>query len=105
MKGRRWTALFYGGNMNLRLKIVIIYLLAVNAVTLVLYGADKSRAKRGKWRISEKTLLLGGVIGGMLGGLAGMKLFHHKTKHLYFYAVNILSLLLWIAVCVGFFVL
>ena len=50
-------------------------------VTFVLYGADKSKAKKGKWRIPEKTLLLFAACFGGLGAFLGMKIFRHKTKH------------------------
>lgn len=44
-------------------------------------GMDKSKAKRGKWRISEKTLMMIAFIGGSCGMLLGMHYFRHKTKH------------------------
>ena len=50
-----------------------------------------------KWRISEKTLLLTGFLGGAAGALLGMRFFRHKTKHWYFWAVNLLGLVLHIA--------
>ena len=60
---------------------IICYLLAVNIVTFLLYGIDKYKAKKGKWRISEATLLTMAAIGGSIGALAGMRLWHHKTMH------------------------
>ena len=57
------------------------YLLAVNIVTFFLYGIDKYKAKKGKWRISEATLLTMAAIGGSIGAWAGMRLWHHKTMH------------------------
>ena len=66
------------------MKILLLYLLAVNAVTFVLYGIDKRRAQRGAWRIPEKTLLILPLLGGSVGGILGMRLFRHKTKHWYF---------------------
>ena len=57
------------------------YLLAINALSFLLYGLDKYKAKKGKWRISEATLLLMAVIGGSIGAWAGMLLWHHKTMH------------------------
>ena len=60
------------------------YLAAVNLAAFALMGLDKRRARRGDWRISEKTLFLPAVLGGALGGLLGMRVFHHKTKHWYF---------------------
>ncbi len=64
--------------------IVFIYLTAVNIVGFAAMGIDKSKAKRGAWRISEKMLFLFSIIGGSLGTWAGMYMFRHKTKHWYF---------------------
>lgn len=63
------------------MKYVIIYLLIINVITFLLYGLDKWRAKKDKWRVPEKTLLLMAAIGGSIGAFAGMKVFRHKTKH------------------------
>ena len=60
---------------------IICYLLAVNIVTFLLYGIDKYKAKKNKWRISEATLLLMAVIGGSIGAWVGMRIWHHKTMH------------------------
>ena len=84
-------------------KIVLIYLAFVvvcSLITFVAYGIDKSKAKRDKRRISEKTLLIMSIIGGGIGGLLGMLKFRHKTKgeHWYFYAVNILGIIINVAV-------
>lgn len=56
-------------------------LLALNLLAFCLMGIDKRRAVRGRWRIPERTLLLSCACFGALGGLAGMRLFHHKTRH------------------------
>ncbi len=61
-----------------------LYLVAVNLAAFVLMGADKRRAKRGAWRISERALFLPALLGGALGGTLGMRAFRHKTKHWYF---------------------
>ena len=61
-----------------------VWLVVINAATFAVYGADKSRAKKGRWRIPEKTLLLLPLLGGSVGGLLGMAVFHHKTRHWYF---------------------
>ena len=72
----------------------LIYLLAVNAVTFIVYGIDKYKAKHAKWRISEATLLLLAVIGGSIGAWCGMKVWHHKTMHKKFkYGVPVILLL------------
>ena len=57
------------------------YLLAINALSFILFGLDKYKAKKGKWRISEATLLMMAVIGGSIGAWTGMRLWHHKTMH------------------------
>ena len=60
---------------------VLYYLFGVNILTFLVYGIDKSKAKRKAWRISECTLLMLAVIGGSVGALFAMRLFHHKTLH------------------------
>lgn len=57
------------------------YLIAINTITFLVYGLDKLKAKKGKWRIPESTLLLLAIIGGSIGAWFGMKVWHHKTKH------------------------
>ena len=67
------------------------YIIILSLVTFIAYGADKRKAKKGKWRISEKTLLSLSFLGGAVGGILAMKKFHHKTKHWYFTVVNVLG--------------
>ena len=57
------------------------YLVFINILTFLLYGIDKRKARRGKWRIPEETLIWLAVVGGSMGALLGMYLFRHKTKH------------------------
>ena len=64
----------------------------MSLIALILYKADKVKAEKGKWRTKEATLLGFGFFGGALGALAGMKLFRHKTKHWYFWVVNVAGL-------------
>ena len=61
--------------------IVLIYLAVINIVTFFLYGIDKWKAKRTKWRVPESTLLWWAAFGGSIGALLGMKTWHHKTLH------------------------
>ena len=73
---------------------IICYLLAVNIVTFILYGIDKYKAKKGKRRISEATLLTMAAIGGSIGAWAGMRLWHHKTMHKKFkYGIPVIIIL------------
>ena len=63
------------------LHLVLLYLVIINVVTFFLYGIDKYKAKRSKWRIPEATLLGLAIIGGSIGAWFGMKVWHHKTMH------------------------
>ena len=70
------------------------YLLAINAVAFIMYGIDKYKAKKAKWRISEATLLLLAVLGGSIGAWMGMKVWHHKTMHKKFkYGIPVILLI------------
>ena len=62
------------------MRYVMYYLITINIIAWITYGLDKWKAKTGKWRIPERTLLFLALIGGSAGALAGMFLFHHKTK-------------------------
>lgn len=66
--------------------MTILWMLALimNLIAFCLMGVDKRRAKRGAWRIPEKTLFLVTALMGGIGGTAGMLFFRHKTKHWYF---------------------
>ncbi len=61
--------------------VILACLIAINVVTFFMYGIDKWKAKRGKWRISEAALLGMAVIGGSVGAWLGMRVWHHKTMH------------------------
>ena len=63
---------------------LLIDLAAINRATFAVYGIDKAKARRGAWRIPEKTLFLLPLLGGSLGALLGMRAFRHKTRHWYF---------------------
>ena len=76
-------------------KYIWIYLLTVSFIAFISYGIDKSKAKSNKWRIPEKFLLGISLIGGFVGSFLAMQTFRHKTKHWYFYAVIVISVVLW----------
>ena len=63
------------------MRVLIYYLLGINLLTFFIYGIDKWKAKRNKWRVPEATLLMLAALGGSVGALLGMFVFHHKTKH------------------------
>lgn len=60
---------------------ILCYLALINVITFVVYGIDKLKAKKGKWRIPEVTLLLFAIMGGSIGAWLGIKVWHHKTMH------------------------
>ena len=59
----------------------LFYLIFINVITFIVYGCDKLKAKKGKWRIPESTLLLLALVGGSIGAWCGIKVWHHKTLH------------------------
>ena len=77
-----------------------LWMLAASLVLFVLMGLDKRRAKRGVWRIPEKTLFLAALFFGAPGGLLGMRVFRHKTKHASFRWGFSLLTLAQLALCV-----
>jgi uncharacterized membrane protein YsdA (DUF1294 family) len=62
-------------------EILIIYFVISNVITFFMYGVDKWKAKKSKWRIREAALLGLAVLGGSIGAWLGMKVWHHKTQH------------------------
>ena len=57
------------------------YLAFINLLAFLAMGLDKLKARRGKWRIPEKTLFLLALSGGSPGGILGIYAFRHKTLH------------------------
>ena len=83
--------------MNTFTKIVLIYYLVINIILFSAMGIDKLRAKKDRWRIPEANLFVMSILGGGIGGICGMFAFHHKTKHIYFYIIYGISIILHIA--------
>ncbi len=81
-----------------------IAMLNISIVAFAAYSQDKSKAKNGVWRTKEAVLLGLGFCGGAVGALLGMKVFRHKTKHWYFWVVNLLGLA-WQVALIVFFIL
>lgn len=53
--------------MDIQWKVLIVYLILVNIAGFLSMGMDKQKAKKGQWRIPEKTLFLIAAIGGSIG--------------------------------------
>ncbi len=63
---------------------ILLYLLAINLFGFFIMWLDKRKAKKGSWRIPEKTLFIITTLGGGIGTIAGMYIFRHKTQKLNF---------------------
>ena len=89
------------------MKYFHLYLLLINAAAFVLMLADKRKARKNRWRIPERTLILSAAFGGSIGALLGMYTFRHKTKHLKFtlgipaILIAQISLAIWIFQKIG----
>ena len=77
---------------------------AMSFIAFFTYMADKIKAKNGSWRIRESVLLSLGFLGGALSALLAMTVCRHKTKHWYFWAVNVFSLLLHVAAAIVIYI-
>lgn len=73
---------------------ILYYLALINVITFLVYGIDKLKAKKRKWRIPEATLILFAIMGGSIGAWLGIKVWHHKTMHKKFkYGIPIIQAL------------
>ena len=79
---------------------LIIVFIVWNLAVFLIYGADKRRAVKDKWRISEKTLLLLALFLGASGAFAGMRVFRHKTQHKKF-TIGVPLLMVLNYACIG----
>lgn len=61
--------------------MILSLILIVNVLAFLLYGIDKWKAKRARWRIPESVLLGLAAVGGSIGAWLGMRVWHHKTQH------------------------
>lgn len=74
---------------------MIWYLLGINLISFLVYGIDKFNAVHKRYRISEFSLLSLSFFGGSIGSILGMRVFHHKTRKLLFWIINIILLIVW----------
>ena len=81
------------------LNVVLVIYACLNFIVFVIYGFDKLKAIKNKWRIPEATLLLAAVL-GPVGALLGMKVWHHKTRKPKFFITVPLILIIEIVIIV-----
>lgn len=85
------------------LKIVYIYFIIINFISFMIYGIDKYKATKNKYRIPELTLLLTTILGGFIGSAFSMILFKHKLSKKYFIITIIISFILYVLL-LGFYI-
>lgn len=78
---------------------MMLYIIIINSIAFVVFGIDKQKAVKNKWRISENTLIGLALIGGSAGALIGMRCFHHKTRKKKFLVGIPLILILQMGIC------
>lgn len=83
-------------------QIAVIYLIVINILGFLVMGLDKHKAKMAERRIPEDTLFMFTILGGGIGTIAGMYVFHHKTKKMKFKVGMPLILILEILIFVYF---
>lgn len=66
------------------MKVILLYLLIINAAGFLVMTLDKLFAKSNSWRVPEKTLLGLAAFGGSIGVWLAMYIVRHKTKHMKF---------------------
>ena len=82
------------------MRYFIYYLIIINIAAFIITFADKRKAVKNKYRISEKALFVLSVIGGSMGAFTAMLLFRHKTKKWYFiYGIPFIIIIQIIIVC------
>ena len=84
------------------IQIAVIYLIVINILGFLVMGLDKHKAKMADRRIPENTLFMLTILGGGVGTIAGMYVFHHKTKKMKFKVGMPLILILEILIFVYF---
>jgi uncharacterized membrane protein YsdA (DUF1294 family) len=80
--------------------IIALVIVVWNIITFAMMKVDKTRAKKSKWRIKEKTIFISAFLLGAFGVLAGMYIFRHKTKHWSFkIGIPVITILNFITIC------
>lgn len=62
------------------IELFLVFFVLINIFTFFLYSIDKRKAVKGKWRISERTLIFFTIACGGFGAFLGMCLARHKIR-------------------------
>lgn len=87
------------------LLILIILEVFMSLMTMIFYKVDKTKARQGKWRTKEKTLLILPWLMGGFGGFVGIYGIRHKTRHWYFVMNNVFALIVQISIFISIYIL
>lgn len=63
------------------MKYFVVYILIISLAAIIITVSDKSRAKKHKRRVPEKTLFITAALGGAAAMYLTMLNIRHKTKH------------------------
>ena len=69
---------------ELFIKIILMWFAVISLVAVIVTVADKIKARRGAYRISEAALMSVSALGGSVAMLVTMLTIRHKTKHIKF---------------------
>lgn len=81
---------------------IAAWYLLTSLMCFVSYAVDKSAAIAGRRRISERTLIVWGLLGGWPGAILGQRFLRHKSKKTRFLIVFWISVFLNVVVFLGF---
>lgn len=80
--------------------ILLLVYPVMSLLTFALYAEDKSRARQGRWRVSENSLHLCELLGGWLGAFIAQRRLHHKSSkssyQVMFWAIVIVHIIFWL---------
>lgn len=66
------------------IKIILVWFAVISIVAVIITVADKIKARRGAYRVSEAALMVVAALGGSVAMLVTMQIIRHKTRHIKF---------------------
>lgn len=101
-----WLLLWITGIALGRFTTIPVFssLIMLNLVTFYMYMRDKTAAEEGEWRLSENQLHGLALLGGWPGAWFAQRMFHHKTRKASFQAAYWGTVVLHLAVLLGWLI-